>query len=245
MCPTSACFGLFANLCAMQRVSFTSRAAKIAETMHVKKVKEKKQGKRGRKGLATKEVLDTAIMELVNELGFSNFRLQALCDRTGLTIGAFYFHYKNKDHALESVAAQSAGELFATISSDIEEQPLEEEFRLTIRDYQRGYSDPRLREQTRMMRTMIPANPVVTETYFAARGKIIKKLVDNATAERRSKGLKPGPERAVIEYLFSGLADYMEMLYLGDDVELKKSAGSERKVAERLARLWYRAVMEA
>jgi len=211
----------------------------------VKQASEKQHGKRGRKGQATREVLDKAIMELVNERGFSNFRLQDLCDRTGLTIGAFYFHYKNKDRALESVAAQSAGELFATISSDIEEQPLEEEFRLTIRDYQRGYSDPRLREQTRMMRSMIPANPVVTETYFAARGKIIKKLVENAAAERRSKGLRSGPERAVIEYLFSGLADFMEMLYLGDDRELKKSAGSDRKIAERLARLWYRAVMEA
>lgn len=209
------------------------------------KASEAKSGKRGRKGQATREVLDKAILQLVNERGFMNFRLQDLCDSTGLTIGAFYFHYKNKDHALESVAAQAAGELFATIASDIEAQPLEEEFRLTIRDYQRGYSDPRLREQTRMMRSMIPANAMVTETYFAARGKIIKKLVENAAAERKSNGLRSGPERAVVEYLFSGLADFMEMLYLGNDRELKRSAGNDRKIAQRLARLWYRAVMEA
>lgn len=214
-----------------------NQAAVVAE--------EARKGKLGKKGKATREMLDRAILELVNERGFSNFRLQDLCDRTGLTIGAFYFHYKNKDQALESVAASAAEDLFSVIESDIEAKPLKEEFLLAIRDYQRGYSVPHLREQTRMVRSMIPANQIVTDTYFRARSAIISKLVETAVEERRSLGLKSGPERAVIEYLFSGLADFFELLYLGDDKELKQSAGSEKKVVERLAELWYQAVISA
>ncbi|MEM1111584.1 MAG: TetR/AcrR family transcriptional regulator [Pseudomonadota bacterium] len=199
----------------------------------------------GKKGQATRDALDKAILELVDERGFTNFRLQDLCERTGLTIGAFYFHYKNKDQALEAVAAKAARELFAAIGSDIESKPLEEECRLTIRDYQRGYSNPDFQEQTRMMRSMIPANPIVTETYFAARRKIIDKLVETAVVERRQAGLRAGPERAIIEYLFSGLADFFETLYMGKDTDIKRSAGSDSKIVERLAKLWFRAIMEA
>ena len=91
-----------------------------------KKRKPKQSGdaKLGKKGQATRDMLDKAILELVNERGFTNFRLQDLCDKTGLTIGAFYFHYKNKDQALESVAAGAAESLFSTIESDIEAKPL-------------------------------------------------------------------------------------------------------------------------
>lgn len=199
----------------------------------------------GPKGQATREVIKQAMLELVNEQGFTNFRLRDLCERTGLTIGAFYFHFDSKEQALEEVAASAAEALFARISVHIEAQPLKEEFRLIIADYQRGYSEPGLREQTRMMRSLIPANPMVTATYFRARTAIISKLVETATRERLAAGMKSGPERAVIEYLFSGLADYMELLYLGDDRALKRSAGSDRKVVDTLTRLWYNAVMSA
>jgi AcrR family transcriptional regulator len=199
----------------------------------------------GTKGHATREVIKQAMLELVNEQGFTNFRLRDLCERTGLTIGAFYFHFESKEQALEEVAASAAEALFAQISTNIDAQPLKDEFRYTIEDYQRGYSDPGLREQTRMMRSLIPANPVVTETYFRARTAIITKLVTTAAKERKAAGLKTGPERAIIEYLFSGLADYMEMLYFGDDKALKRSAGSDSKVVDTLARLWYDAVMGA
>ncbi len=209
-----------------------------------KPVKDRKPAA-GSKGRATREAIKQAMLELVNEQGFTHFRLRDLCERTGLTIGAFYFHFDNKEQALEEVAASAAEELFAQISTDIEEQPLKEEFRLAIEDYQRGYSEPGLREQTRMMRSLIPANPVVTETYFKARTAIISKLVETAARERRAEGLKAGPERAIIEYLFSGLADYMELLYFGDDKALKRSAGGDKKVVDTLARLWYDAVMNA
>ncbi len=225
-------------------VIITGAASGMAKK-NTAEAKDTGKEKLGRKGKATREMLDRAILELVNERGFTNFRLQDLCDRTGLTIGAFYFHYKNKDQALESVAAGAAAKLFSVIESDIEAKPLREEFRLAIRDYQRSYSDPQLREQARMMRSMIPANQTVTRAYFKSRSSTIGKLVDKAVEERRAEGLKSGPERAVIEYLFSGLADFFELLYLGEDADLKRSAGSDKKVVERLTEIWYQAVMSA
>lgn len=199
----------------------------------------------GPKGQATRKLLNQTILELVNEKGYPNLRLKDICDRTGLTIGAFYFHYENKDRALEGVAVEAARDLFLDISSDIESKPLLEEFHLTIRDYQRGYSDPSRVGGTRMMRSMIPANAQVTEVYFAERAKVIDKLVEASSAERRKAGKRNGPERAVIEYLFCGLADFLELVYLRDDPALKKSAGATKTLAKRLASLWYDAVMNA
>ncbi|MEM6583742.1 MAG: TetR/AcrR family transcriptional regulator [Pseudomonadota bacterium] len=217
----------------------------MVQTSNTHKDDTYENAKLGKKGQATRDMLDKAILELVNERGFTNFRLQDLCERTGLTIGAFYFHYENKDRALEAVAAKAAGDVFATIGADIADQPLEDVFRHVIMDYQRAYSHPELQEMTRMLRAMIPANSIVTETYFSARSNIIQELTQAATKDRKRAGLKPGPERAIIEYLFSGLADFFELLYLGEDKELKRSAGSEKKIAQRLAGIWYRAIMDA
>jgi len=202
-------------------------------------------GDLGPKGQATRRLLNRTILELVNEKGYTNLRLKDVCERTGLTIGAFYFHYENKNKALEGVAAEAARGLFNRIRSDIEAKPLLDEFRLTIDDYQRGYSEPSLIGGTRMMRSMIPANAYVTEIYFQERKKVINKLVEAASAERKTQGRRNGPERAVIEYLFCGLADFLEMVYLRDDPALRKSAGSKATLAKRMAAIWYDAVMNA
>jgi AcrR family transcriptional regulator len=199
----------------------------------------------GRKGQSTRKMLNKVILDLVNERGYTNFRLKDLCERSGLTIGAFYFHYESKEHALREVAADTARELFANITSDIDAKPLEEGFRLTIRDFQRCYSDPHLQGAAKMMRAMIPADSYVTDVYFAEREKVIDNLVDAAGQERQSVGKRRGPERAVIEYLFCGLADFMEMVHLEGNDELKRSAGSPETIARRLGALWYQAVINA
>ena len=197
------------------------------------------------KGEATRELLCTSILELVTEQGYAGFRLRDLCERTGLTIGAFYFHFENKEQALEFVAARAAHDLFHGIAAAIQGKPLIDAFRATIQSFQRGYSDIRLREQTRFMSSMIPANASVSAVYFEERAAVIDALVSAARAERQHAGLRAGPERATIEYLFSGLADFFTMLYLHNDAALKKSAGSTTTLADRMARLWYDAVLVA
>jgi len=228
-----------------KRSSRTTKASKTAGRSRSHRKAAVQSGELGKKGQSTRKMLNQVILDLVNERGYTNFRLKDLCERSGLTIGAFYFHYESKEHALREVAADTARELFANITSDIDAKPLEEGFRLTIRDFQRCYSDPQLQGAAKMMRAMIPADSYVTEVYFTEREKVIDNLVDASGQERQSLGKRRGPERAVVEYLFCGLADFMEMVHLAGNEELKRSAGSPNTIARRLGALWYQAVVNA
>ncbi len=223
----------------------TTRAKQLAARNNSRSKASSRAGDLGKKGQSTRNMLNQVILDLVNERGYTNFRLKDLCERSGLTIGAFYFHYENKEDALREVAAETARELFASISSDIDSKPLEEGFKLTIRDFQRCYSDPQLQGAAKMMRAMIPADAYVTQVYFEERKKVIDNLVDVSGQERSKLGKRRGPERAIIEYLFCGLADFMEMVHLDGNDALQRSAGSPDTIAKRLGALWYEAVVNA
>jgi AcrR family transcriptional regulator len=57
------------------------------------------------KGARTRSLIKQTIVELLEENGGKDVSLEEICDRAGLTVGAFYFHFKSKDAALEELTA--------------------------------------------------------------------------------------------------------------------------------------------
>ncbi|MEO8665044.1 MAG: TetR/AcrR family transcriptional regulator, partial [Ignavibacteria bacterium] len=73
--------------------------------------------------LTKKKLLDTAFKEFL-EIGFENFKLQVITAKAGVTRGAFYWHYKDKEDLLRAIiehkdleSIEIASEIF---NSDLE-----------------------------------------------------------------------------------------------------------------------------
>ena len=60
--------------------------------------------RQGDKGARTREQIKDALVKLLSRKSVQDIVLDDICQETGLTVGAFYFHFKNKDAALEEVA---------------------------------------------------------------------------------------------------------------------------------------------
>jgi AcrR family transcriptional regulator len=57
-------------------------------------------GKRELQRLATLENIRSTVDQLVDEFGFDRMTIRQICSRAGITIGAFYHHFKSKDELL-------------------------------------------------------------------------------------------------------------------------------------------------
>jgi hypothetical protein len=53
------------------------------------------------KGQRTREALKAVVVGLVNEKPLAEIKVGDLCERSGLSVGAFYFHFQGRDDALD------------------------------------------------------------------------------------------------------------------------------------------------
>ena len=72
--------------------------------------------------MATKEKIINAAIELFNDQGFANVRLQNIADRVGISVGNLAYHFKNKE-AIVNQAYEIIGDELKEILSRFRSQP--------------------------------------------------------------------------------------------------------------------------
>lgn len=72
--------------------------------------------------MATKEKIINASIQLFNEYGFANVRLQHIADSTGISVGNLAYHFKNKE-AIITKAYETIGQELQAILSQFRSEP--------------------------------------------------------------------------------------------------------------------------
>ncbi|MDX1581923.1 MAG: TetR/AcrR family transcriptional regulator, partial [Alphaproteobacteria bacterium] len=80
----------------------------------------------GTKGARTKALIKRTIIDLVGEHGPLEVTLQDICKAANVTVGAFYFHFRNKDAALEETATEAARIYYEALVPQLDDRPLRE-----------------------------------------------------------------------------------------------------------------------
>ena len=69
------------------------------------------------KGARTRALIKQVIIDLVGNSSPLEVTLGDICEGANVTVGSFYFHFKNKDAALEETAIDVIRDYYASISS--------------------------------------------------------------------------------------------------------------------------------
>lgn len=214
----------------MSKVVRPTRRARVARATEARET-----APRLTKGERTRGVIKGAIADLIGERQSLDFTLDDICAKTGLTVGAFYFHFDNKDAALEEMCMDHLREFYSALQG-IAADDIEDLSRAIIRNsVEACVKNPAM---FRASYTLIPRSMRIYETWIAARGGVVTRLID-LLARRRRRPAKAAPmEHLDVHLLMAGLEGFLENLYFGSDATMKAIPQRPSRLEEDLWAHW-------
>ncbi|MDX2238701.1 MAG: TetR/AcrR family transcriptional regulator [Hyphomonadaceae bacterium] len=188
------------------------------------------------KGGRTRAAIKAAIAELIAQRQSLDFTLEDICAKTGFTIGAFYFHFANKDAALEEMAIDHVAEFYGAIADRGAAEDLEGLSRLILR----ASIDACVRNPAmfRANYILVPKSMDVYRAWIEARKRVVALLLGRL-AERRGRAGKPAPiDYLDVHLLLSGLEGFLENLYFGDDSTMRPITKRPQRLEEEMWAHW-------
>jgi AcrR family transcriptional regulator len=198
------------------------------------------------KGTRTKALIKRVVAELVDEKGIDGVVLDDVCKRTELTIGAFYFHFGNKDAALEEVAIDSLQAYYDGLIRAPENLNLYNEVHAILESsIEVHVKHPRI---ARLIYTMVPRSNRVYVHWLEVRNRLVERLA-LAMAREREKGAKTGAvpvpsshDYLYAQYLLAGAEGFFENAFYGSDPQFARIDLKPANLVRDIAVLWYRAI---
>lgn len=187
------------------------------------------------KGERTRAVIKGAIADLIGERQSLDFTLDDICAKTGLTVGAFYFHFANKDAALEEMCMDHLREFYGALDA-IAADDIEDLSRAIIRSsVEACVRNPAM---FRASYTLIPRSLPIYETWLGSRGAVVTRLI-GLLAQRRRRPAKAAPcDHLDVHLLMAGLEGFLENLFFGSDVTMKPIPKRPSRLEEDLWAHW-------
>jgi AcrR family transcriptional regulator len=188
------------------------------------------------KGERTRAAIKTALAELINESGYSDLKLEDLCARTGLTVGAFYFHFQSKDAALEEMWTEMNRDFYHGILSSTQEGDLEDVVQTLLKEMVRTCTaNPTL---FRVGYWLIPRSYSCYQSWLEARSGLVKRLVALTAARRGRAGRPSRGDYLDVHALLAGLEGFIENLFFGSDETMSTISKTPSKLVEELWSHW-------
>jgi AcrR family transcriptional regulator len=185
------------------------------------------------KGERTRTLIKATIRELIAETGFSDLKLEDVCAKSGVTVGAFYFHFPSKDAALEEMWIEMNREFYGDILASTVDGDLEKVVKTLLRrSIDLCIDSPVL---FRVGYWLIPRSFTVYKSWVASRAELIERLV-SLTAARRGRPNRPSRADSLdVHFLMSGLEGFIENLFFGSDATM---ASIQKSPAKLTGDLW-------
>jgi AcrR family transcriptional regulator len=194
------------------------------------------------KGQRTRETLMGMVVGLVNEKPLAEIKVADVCARSGLAVGAFYFHFTGKDDALEQTAIEILGAFFSGVLATPASDDLHSEIYGLISEFHRGYIENRLK--IRAVFVILGAHRRVRLAWLEARLQLVERL---AAAFARARPAAPPAfqsDYVLAQYLLSALERFYEEVFFAPSYSrLHDEAANFDVFVRQQARLWHRAVV--
>ena len=193
------------------------------------------------KGARTRARIKQTIIDLVSDASPVDVTLAHICEAADVTVGAFYFHFTNKESALKETACDAIRDYYGTIL-DVASQraPLERQLTDIMKAYLQNFTDHA--PATRFIRMVMPASQKVKLAWDDERKKLSGEL-ERMIAEARGIGNADPISFFMTEFLLTATEAFLENLYFGTDDRLQAAAGAPDIVIRNIAAIWQRAIL--
>jgi AcrR family transcriptional regulator len=195
------------------------------------------------KGARTRQNIKDAILELIGERETPDITLEELCARTGLTVGAFYFHFPSKEAAIREIVVDRLRSYFLAVTDMPPQSSLFAEVYAII-----SHKLAVLHENPAAFRLpyqIIPTNWDVYAAWLQARSSLIERLASTIARARGRAQHADGQDHLAAQFLMAGLEGFLENAFFGQDEMMKKLDLRSAVLARDLAVLWHKAVTGA
>ncbi len=182
---------------------------------------------------------------ITNEVGLSgpmDVTLQHICTAANITAGSFYFHFKNKDAALEETATDAIVAYYGSIS-DVVAEPgaLPERLDRVMAAFVDNYAS--FGTRTRLIRMVVPSNAMAKIVWEKERSSLAEQLEMMVASAR---GTEAGPDNSsyfTTEFLLTATESFLDNVFFGNDERLHLAVGSPDLIAKNIGAIWERAIL--
>jgi AcrR family transcriptional regulator len=181
-------------------------------------------------------MIKATIQELIAETGFQDLKLEDVCARAGVTVGAFYFHFPSKDAALEEMWVEMNRDFYEGILAADTGESLESFVKLLLRrSIDLCIESPVL---FRVGYWLIPRSMSVYRSWVDSRSGVVRRLVTLTAASRGRQGRPSRADALDVHFLMSGLEGFIENLFFGTDETMSPIQKSPGRLTADLWSHW-------
>ena len=193
------------------------------------------------KGSRTRALIMSTIEELLIEKG-QRFVLDDICARTGQTVGAFYFHFKSKEEAIEEIVIERLRSAHGAALDATKDKGLYESIFAII--WMRVTGQETSKELFHLPYRVIPTSVRVYNEWLTVRDAVVEKIAQAIARERRGAAARAtGPDYLASQFLMAGLEGFMENAFYGSHPQMAKIDLRPVPLSRELAGIWYCAVI--
>lgn len=193
------------------------------------------------KGSRTRTLIMNTIVELLAEKG-QRFVLEEVCVRTGLTVGAFYFHFKSKEEAIEEIVIERLHRSHRDALEAVADAGLYENIFAIIWLRLTGQEEDKV--LFHLPYRVIPTSFRVYKEWLAVRDAVVEKVAHAVAREKRGPQARAtNPDHLASHFLMAGLEGFMENAFYGSHAQVAKFDLRPIPLSRDLAAIWYSAVM--
>lgn len=193
------------------------------------------------RGERTRKQIKVAIAQLASRKDVAEINLAEICKKADVTTGALYFHFKNKDEAVEEMIIDEVREVNAARLAAMTGQTFADHIKVILAQSSRFHrSKKRL---ARAIGAVINSRPRAYDAWLAARRPVISRLEEAIVNERKLRGLSTEPAPYLAHFILNSLEDLALDLYQFGNPTLTPFAKTAEDWNARQAALWEWAIL--
>lgn len=198
------------------------------------------------KGHRTREAFVTTIVELVNSRPLDKIRVSDICAPSGLAVGAFYFHFKSKDDALDQVATAVVADVFDGALAVPHSPHLLSEVSGMLSEFYRATVEQRVRVKAFFHIMNARRHPNVRAAWLARRSAMVERVAKRIDEERGDGRAASFASSTVAAHFLIGALErfYDDVFFLTIDDALPREAANFDVFVRQQAETWVRVMTD-
>lgn len=196
------------------------------------------------KGERTREAINTTLVELVNSRSLDEIKVSDICAANGLAVGAFYFHFKGKDDALNQLATSVVAQVYDGALAVPRADDLFSEIAGILSEFYRAAFEQRDRVKAFFHIMNARRHPSVRTAWMARRAALLERLVRRIDEAREGGSVVGFQSSNVTAHFLIGALErfYDDVFFLTIDKILPAEAGNFDVFVRQQAQAWVQVI---